>query len=516
MRGRSFRKAGVLLFVLLLAVVVGCQSIGGLNLNDMLIKQLDVNEQEQSQSFELELEFNDELLAKEDPEITSLLKAIQKLSLNITHSKVDDKGNQWVTGVLKLSKGDIPFTLHSDGKAIRFDVEGAKRPFVVELPDMGSMLFGSMGSEGDPQQQIMESVRQLIKNVASYFVNGLPNPPVITVDQVSSPVNGVSTKLTKVHAEIDGEQLGELIPVYLDNLVKDKEGFRGALRGMVQWVMELPPEMKRLFGGSELFEEDVDIDAIVEEGVNELFPILEEAQKELADIRNEEDWKKAFNKGINAKADLFVDDSLHLRKFQAELNIAPEIFADEEIPIKNIKILSSGEMWNVNGDVDVPAVQVPINALKLDGLNDMQAFQFVRVFEEDSVLYGILKNDFKIDDQSFELSDEWGIPFFVDSEGVAYVPIRATMDEFGVRLNVPSAKGEIRFYDQATEQSFLLRRGSAKAAVNGEAITLKHKIVTDGPIAYASAEDLFGLLRAEYKVTELDNGESILEVTRDL
>lgn len=105
MRGRSFKKAGALLFVLLLAVVVGCQSIGGLNLNEMLIKQLDVKEQEQSQSFQLELEFNDELLAKEDQEITSLLKAIQKLSLNITHSKVDDKGNQWVTGVLRLSKG---------------------------------------------------------------------------------------------------------------------------------------------------------------------------------------------------------------------------------------------------------------------------------------------------------------------------------------------------------------------------------------------------------------------------
>lgn len=386
----------------------------------------------------------------------------------------------------------------------------------MELPEFGSLFGTGTGLGEEPQRQIMEAGRELFKNVAAYFVNGLPNPPVITVDRVTSPVNGVSTNLMKIHAEINGEQLGELIPVYLDNLVKDKEGFRNTLRGIVQWAMELPPELKELFGAEELLAENFDIDTVVEEGVNELFPLLEDAQDELAEARKDEEWKEVFDKGITAKADLFVDDSLHLRKSQVEINIAPAIFAKEEFPITNIKILSSGEMWNVNGDVDVPAVQVPINALKLDGLDDMQAFQFVRVFEEDSVLYGILKNDFKIDDQSFELSDEWGIPFFVDSEGVAYVPIRATMDEFGVRLNVPSAKGEIRFYDQATEQSFLLRRGSAKAVVNGEAITLKHKIVTDGPIAYASAEDLLGLLRAEYKVTELESGESILEVTRDL
>nr|WP_255807686.1 stalk domain-containing protein [Cohnella mopanensis] len=146
----------------------------------------------------------------------------------------------------------------------------------------------------------------------------------------------------------------------------------------------------------------------------------------------------------------------------------------------------------------------------------MEAFQFVRLFEEDSVIYGLLKNDFKIDDQSFELSDEWGIPFFIDSDNVAYVPIRSTMEEFGVHLNVPEAKGQIRFYDQATEQSFVFQLGSLKATVNGQAIKLKHKIVTDGPFAYVSADDLFGLLGAKYKITHKEDGESVMEVTRDL
>jgi hypothetical protein len=458
-------------------------------------------------------------LSEEDAELTEFLNAIKKVSLNITHSKLDDKGNQWMTGVFSFGKGDIPFTLHADKKAFRFDIGGAKRPFVVDLSSLGTT-FGigaAFGNDsGELEQAITESVRQLIKNVGAYFVKGLPNPPVISVDRVTSPVHGVPTNLTKVHAELNGEQLGELIPVYLDNLIEDKEGLRTVLQGLLQWMTELPPELKEAFGGEELFEEEFNSETAVDEALNEIFPLLEEAKEELAEARKEDEWKEIFDKGITAKADLFVDDSLHLRKSSVDIHIAPMAFSDEESPVKSIRIRSVNEMWNVNGNVEVPPVRVPMNALTIDKLAGLEPFQLVRLFEEDSVLYGILKNDFKADDQAFELSNEWGIPFFVDSEGVAFVPVRATVEEFGGRLIVPSAKGEIRVYDVATEQVIVLQRESAKATVNGEPITLEHAIFADGPITYVSADDLFGLLGAEYKVTEIEEGELILEVTRDL
>ncbi|TFE24255.1 stalk domain-containing protein [Cohnella luojiensis] len=511
MAKKSSKKFGILLCALILAVIVGCQSVGGLNLNDMILKQIDVSQQEQSQLFELEIEFNEELISREEPEIASMVKEFSKISLNIAHAKMDEQGNQWINGVFGFGKGDIPFTLHSDSKTVRFDIDGSKRPLIIELPDTDPALEQS-------QQAMAETIRQLAQKVAAYFVRGLPNPPVLSVDRVSSSVHGVLTNLTKVHAELNGEQLGDLIPVYLENLMNDKEGLRTTLREVFQWAQELPPEVLSVFGegADAVLEEDADIDAVVEEAFAELIPVLEEAQAEIAKAREEEEWGEIFDKGVTMAADLYVDDSLHLRKSFVELIIAPAFFTAEDSPVRSIKIRSSGEMWNVNGDVVVPQVEVPGNALTVEEAEGLQGYQALRLFEPSSVLYNVLKNDFKIDDQSFVLSDEWGIPFYVDSDGTAYVPIRATMKEFGVKLQVPAAKGQIRFYDQATEQAVIFQTGSAKANVNGKSVTLEHKVVNDGHFVYVSADDLFGILHAEYSVSDNESGERIMEVARDL
>jgi hypothetical protein len=519
---RSVKKLGVLLCAVLLAIIVGCQSVGGLNLNEMILKQIDVTQQEQSQLLELEIEFNEDLLAKEEPKMVEMIHAFKKVSLNIMNSKMDDNGNQWMTGTFTFGKGTIPFTFHSDSKAIKVEIGGAQRPLIIELDAsmetaLQSLLPGvGVNLQGDVQQVIMKSVRQLARNVASYFVNSLPNPPVLSVDRVNEPVNGLATNLTKVHTELNGEQLGELISVYLDHLVEDKEGFRTMLRSVVQWAMDLPPELQDVFGEAEMFEQDFDVDAFVEEGMDELFPMLEEAQQELAQSSEDSVWKEVFDKGITMAADIFVDDSLHLRKSAIELNIAPAAFALSDSPVRSIKLRSSGEMWNVNGDVVVPAVDIPRNAVKVEDLFEMPPFQMLRLLDKSSVLYGILKNDLAVDDQSFELSTEWGIPFTVDDKGDTYVPIRATMKEFGVRLSPHTDYGQIRFYDQSTEQAFVFQVNSNKATVNDQVVTLAHKVVNDGHYVYVSADDLFGLLHAEYKVTESENGEMIMKVTRDL
>jgi hypothetical protein len=521
-RRRSVKKLGILLCTVLLAIIIGCQAVGGFSLNEMILKQIDVTQQEQSQKLELEVEFNEDLLSEEEPKVVEMIHAFKKVSLNITESKMDGNGHQWMTGKFTFGKGTIPFTFHSDSKAIKVEIGGASRPLVLELDasmntSLQSLLPGmGMDLHGDVQQVIMKSIRQLAHNVASYFVNGLPNPPVVSVDRVYEPVNGLTTSLTKVHAELNGEQLGELLSVYLDNLVKDKEGFRTMLRSVVQWAMDLPPELQETFGGAEMFDQDFDMEKFVEEGVNQLFPMLEEAQQELKHSKEDADFKEVFDKGITMVADLYVDDSLHLRKSAVELNIAPAAFALSDSPVRSIKIRSSGEMWNVNGDVVVPPVVIPQNAIKAEDLVKMQPYQMLRLLDKSSVLYGVLKNDLGVDDQSFELSTEWGIPFKVDEKGVAYVPVRATMNDFGVRLSPHTAKGQIIFTDLATDQTFVFQVGSNKALVNEQSVTLDHKVLNDGHFVYVSADDLLGLLHAEYKVTKTEYGESIMKVTRDL
>lgn len=514
-----FKKIALLACVLLLAFIMGCEPVGGMNVNEMILKQLDVSKKEQSQLIELEIDFSDRLTSDEDAEIAKVVKWFERSSLQITLSKFDDLGNVWIEGVLSFAKGSIPFKLHADSKAVRFDIDGVSRPLIIEthyLTDFPLPIVSPESLNENSQREVLVSVRQLVRKVAEYFVKALPNPPVIRAERVSDSINGVPTSLTKLHAELNGEQLGELLLVYLDRLVQDKEGFRHMLREIVLWRMELPPDIQDIFGGAEAFEEEMHVDEIVDDGMATLWPWLESLQKEAVEHHGSEDWKEIFDKGITFSVNLYVDDSLYLRKSAMELKIAPAAFAQYDSPFRQITIRSSGEMWNINGDVQVPAVEVPTNALTEQQMDKMQPFQFLKIIDKSSVIYDILKNELQVDDQSFSLSSEWGVPFYKDKKGVAYVPVRATMREFGVSLQTPARKGEIRFYDEATAQNFVLLIGSKKAFVNGKTTMLTHKVVTDQQFAYVAADDLFRLLRAEYKVSKQYDGELRMKVTRDL
>jgi hypothetical protein len=518
----SVKKLGFTLCTMLLVIIVGCQSVGGLNLNEMLLKQIDVTQQEQSQLLEIEVELNEQLLSEDESEFTELMKIIEKLSLNIKHSKLDDKGNFWMTGEFSFYKGVIPFTVQTDSKAVRIDLEGASRPLIIEMDSLGASSLSelipgldmSVGSED--QQVLMDSVRKLIRNVGSYFVKGLPNPSTLSVSRMMEPINGVTISLNKVHAELNGEQLGELVSVYLDNLISDEEGFRAMLAHVVQWIVELPPELQALFGDAEIFEEGFDANAFVEEGVAELFPLLVEAKEELAAARKGEEWNEIFDKGITMVADVYVDDSLHVRKSVMELVIAPAAFLKEDSPVRKITIRSSGEMWSVNGDVEIPALEIPLNGLNVEQLDRLKPYQIVSLFDESSVIYDILKNDFKLDDQVFYLSSEWGVPFFIDDHEEIFVPVRSTMVNFDVETTFNFNTEEIQFYDDATRQGIRLQVGSSTAYVNGKEVPLVHKVLYDGHFVYVSADDLFGLLRAEYEIIDTGYDELEMVVTRDL
>ncbi|MFB9273476.1 hypothetical protein [Cohnella cellulosilytica] len=521
MNKKATKRFGWLVCALLLAFIVGCEPVGGLNLNDMLTKQLDVTHQEQSLTLELKVDVNEELLALEDEETTRGVDLFRSVKVEIAQAKTDEKGSQWLTGTLTTSKGSLPFTLHSDSRTIRIDVEGAKRPFVLSLAELEETLGAGFGSTGELQQALAESVRGLVKSVAGYFVQGLPNPPSITVDRTNETIHGETVGLSKVHAELDGEQLGQLIPVYLENLIGDIDGMTEVVANVLRWISELPPELKEIFGADEIVGPETDIDLFAESLVETaLYPGLLEIKEDLDSFRESEEWAAIFDKGIKLKTDLYVDESLYVRKSNFEAIIVPAAFAEETSPVRSVTISASGENWNVNGAVDIPAVEVPRNALTIQELDSFDPYRVVGLFETDSVLYDLLKNDFQIDDQSFQLSSEWGIPFYLDEEGTAFVPLRETLGEFNIRpsLEIPAdGQLEIRFYDRPTGKSIVFRKDSDQATVNGEAVKLTHPLVNDMNITYVAADDLFGLLGAEYSVVDLEEyGEMIMQVARDL
>ncbi|MBB6670921.1 hypothetical protein [Cohnella nanjingensis] len=516
MKKKRMRRIGGVIAALLLTVLVGCQAVGGLNLNDMIVNQLDVKSSEGRGTIEVAFDWDDEGLAAAGEEAKQKIEWFRKITLQIDEMKSDEQKGIYLNGAISFGKGSIPFVLQADKEKMLLRVSGAERPLVLDMaatggqiPGLGDLGFGDAGKE----QAMQEAVKQLVRQAASYLVGHLPNPPVVQVEAASQPINGVQTELTKVHAELNGKELGELVPAFLGSLSQDEEGLRGLVQTVVQWVKDLPPDVKLALG---MTDDALPTEADIDEGVQGLLGFLKEARDEVDQAKQDPSWTTAFDDGISLKTDLYVDKSLHVRKSDTELQVAPAAFAESGIPLKGITIRSSQESWNVNGEVALGPVQVPADAITVEQLAAMKPYQLVKQFSVNSVVYGLLKNDLKIDDQSFTLSDEWGVPFATDEDGGVYVPLRETLHQMDISLSYDPVSKKLRFYDEPTMQDATLKVGSANVTVNGTDRAWTYPLVSLDGVVYAYADDLLGLLHAEYKLQEGVYGEQELLITRDL
>ncbi|SFA95511.1 Copper amine oxidase N-terminal domain-containing protein [Cohnella sp. OV330] len=512
------RGLGMALVALLIIVLVGCQAVGGVNLNEMLTKQLDVRSSAGSGSLEVQLNWDEEAIAAEDEETQRLIKLFSRIKLQLDQVRSDEKGNMNASGSLSLNDRTIPFALQIDPTTAVLTVEGAKRPLVLDAAELqagaipGEDLFPGIG---DMTSQVAEqAVRDAVKQVASFVVGHLPNPPKIQAEAVQVPINGTPTDLMKVHAELNGKELGELIPVFLDSVLSDGQGVKSLIEKLAAWVSDLPQDLKDAIG---IVPEDTDwtpeelTDAAqtVMDGVKELRDEYEEAS-------SEEDWQQAFNEALTFKGDFYADKSLHVRKSDVEIALDASLFGEEDIPLKSLVIRTSQEAWNINEDQGLGEVKVPANAMDVEELAAMKPRKLLGQLSANSAVYGLLKNDLQIDDQSFTLSSEWGVPFASDDDGNLYLPVKETMREFGNPIAFDAARKQIRFYDEPTIQEFVLTLGSDQALVNGETVQLQSPVARLGGVSYMSADDLLGMLHATYTLTDGYDGEQLLEVKRDL
>lgn len=512
------RGLGMALIALLIVALVGCQAVGGVNLNEMLTKQLDVRSSAGSGSVEVELNWDEEAIAAEDEETQRMIKLFSRIKLQLDQVRSDEKGNMNASGSLSLNDRSIPFALQLDQTTAVLTVEGAKRPLVLDAEELQA---GAIPGEdmipglGEMTSQIAEqAVRDALKQVASFVVGHLPNPPKIQAEAVQVPINGTPTDLMKVHAELNGKELGELIPVFLDSVLSDGQGVKSLIEKLAAWASDLPQDLKDALG---IVPEDTDwtpeelTDAAqsVMDGVKELRDDYEEASAE-------EDWQQAFNEGLTFKGDFYADKSLHIRKSDVEIAIDASLFGGEGIPLKSLVVRTSQEAWNINEDQGLGEVQVPAGAMDVEELAAMKPRKLLNQLSVDSSVYGLLKNDLQIDDQYFTLSSDWGVPFATDDDGNVYVPIKETMRELGNPITFDAARKQIRFYDEPTIQEFVLTLGSDQALVNGEKVQLQSPVARLGGVSYMSADDLLGLLHATYSLTDGYDGEQWLEVKRDL
>lgn len=473
MRKMKSRAKWFVPFLALLLVLAGCQSIGGFDVNKALLGDLDVKSGEYSTKLSLQAVPPAEGLSQADQQIVDL---INSFSLDVSHLKLQDNGNISAQGTVVYKKLSVPFTFFMDKKAIVFNVQGAKKPYYLPIDSYEEQL----GVSGiDP-----EKAQDLSKLITEFVVKNLPNPGVISVANVSEAVYGETMNLTKLHAEVTGDELPALLKSFLKSISKDTEGFTKMISGLYDYLYPV-------FKAAGLDEEDftgLGIGPIPLDDKEGVVTVLHDAAKLAVDslllvydkqvakmYEYEPELKTTLSKDTKLQMDLYVDSSFHLRKQVTNLTVAlPQV---DGIPFKSISLKSESQAWNVGGKVTADPISTE-GALNTSELN-LTPGETLRNFEPGSDAYRLLKDEFGITKKSLSIGpdDDYYYPVVINN--TTYVPLRYLAEDLDAKIKWDGPTRSITVIDDLKGDELVFKIGSAQAKLNGQTINLGKAVFID-------------------------------------
>ncbi|TYP71349.1 copper amine oxidase N-terminal domain-containing protein [Paenibacillus methanolicus] len=494
-----------------MVIVAGCQAVGGVDLNQMLKQSLKVDSYEGTESVEIKLVPSDsEDVSEEDAEIARMLSSTK---LELTSVKMKDAENGSVKGNLEFNGKSIGFEASIDEKQAVIALEGAKQPFVLDLS-----VLSEATAETD---SITAAAEKLVDTVSGFVIDHLPNPSSISATPASVTIGGETVNAMHVVAEIDGEQLFGWINSFLDALMADKAGLTAVTTELIKLFEEQAGALEELGGAEELFGTTVEetSEADIEEAVTEMLDGLKEAKDELAKAKTEdvEAFNAIFNKNNKAKFGLYVDTKLNIRKSEFEATIDFGAAAEEEgVPFTGITVKAVSEKSKVNETVVPDAVQAGDDALAFEELVELQGYEALELFNKESDLYSLLRNDLHITRQEVYLMPDYDVygPI-VTASGITLIPLRDTARQLGATIKSDAKGKKIELKDGATGTKLALTVGSSWASVNGKNVKWSYPTTSINGATYVPARDFVKALQGTlYWETESDD-YSYLVITRE-
>ncbi|MFB9327610.1 copper amine oxidase N-terminal domain-containing protein [Paenibacillus aurantiacus] len=494
-----------------MVIVAGCQAVGGVDLNQMLKQSLKVDSYEGTESVEIKLvpsESKD--VSKEDAEIARMLA---NTKLQLTSVKLKDAEHGSVKGSLEFNGKRIGFEASIDEKQAVIALEGAKQPFVLDMSDLNEASAET--------ESITAAAEKLVDTVSGFVIDHLPNPSSISAEPASVTIGGETVNAMHVVAEIDGEQLFGWLNSFIDALVADKAGLTAVTTELVKLFEEQAGTLEELGGAEELFGTTVEetSDQDIEEAVASMIDGLKEAKDGLAKAKTEdpESFNAIFNKNNKAKFGLYVDTKLNIRKSEFEALIDFGAAAEEEgVPFTGISIKAVSEKTKVNETVVPDAVQAGDDAIAFEQVAELQGYEALELFEKESDLYALLRNDLHITRQEVYLMPDYDLygPI-VTASGITLIPLRDTAQQLGATIKSDAKGKKIELKDGATGTKLSLTVGSSWASVNGKNVKWSYPTTVINGATYVPARDFVKALQGTlYWETESDD-YSYLVVTRE-
>ncbi|MCM3785391.1 copper amine oxidase N-terminal domain-containing protein [Neobacillus mesonae] len=449
----------------MLVILTGCQSVGGFDVNSAILGSKDKLYQPMESRNTMTLEVTPSAdVSAEDKEMIDLLNSI---SVHIDSAKAEDMDKASVKGSVHYLDNAIPFLLSVDEVGVALDIEGADKPIYISLAEE---------AEIPEMEEYYEQVEDVTWNLMSFLVKHLPNPETISVAKTQETVNGEQLDLTRLHVEISGTEIVELVRPFLTSIAEDEEGLKQLIGDLYDAVsvmfVAIEAEDETLEGAADfLSPESKDTSVAMIHGAitGYLDQFLADYDQEVENLFNETpELKTVFGDDTNLKVDYYFDSELNARKTNTELAIA--IPASEDLPITEIKVVSSSEVWNHGSEVKADTVDTSNGVLDVL-YGEATTGEILRNFEGVEPVYELLLSSGMTSVYTYlDPEDEYyGV---VNNNGTGFVALRNFAAQFEADVKWTKGSNEIVVIDDITLAQSTYTLGSTKAIVNGEAVTL--------------------------------------------
>ncbi|WP_409305519.1 hypothetical protein [Peribacillus sp. SCS-155] len=340
------------LFLVLIASILlmtACDSIKGVNLNQMILNNSKIKSAQSYTVFSLDLSYKKSKI--KDNDYLKVLNLLDNMKFHV-QTKMQNPDTFSMGGFVQLKQGKIPFQLYADKKQMVLLVDQASK--AIRLP------VQSEGAGNDFVQNIQSTLVPAI-------VADLPNPKHINAQtNVTYKVHGDTVKGHKIHAEVYANEVPGLFLKFLDNVSKDEKS--------IKQLAVILTEINKMSGD----------DTVV--SMNELKQIIKQFRNEFNQSLPEMKKSGMFDKRNFLKTDILVDKNFNQRKSYTEIKL--QKLPDDAAGLDGITIRVTQEVWNINKKV----AALKINRTKFLS-PDASEDEFLSTLDKKhSVLYRVLKS----------------------------------------------------------------------------------------------------------------------------
>lgn len=457
--------------VLLLVMLTGCQAVGGLDVNKALTNSMNPSSSESKQKISLELVPAANISA-EDQKTIDLLNS---LSITIDEGKLQDKETASMKGSIGFKGQELPYQLSIDKQGMTILLDGAKQPLYISLDD----------EAGYPDMSPYErNIQGFSEKTVEFVIKHAPNPSKLAVKQVQDKVNGEALSLTKLHVEVDGEELLSMVKPFLTEVVKDEAGLKELIEAFYDAFYPVFTSMEEegydVGTSLPIDSKGAAVGAIHGELMESLNEFLNNYDASLSEMLKETpELTTVLGKNSTLNMDFYFDSKQNVRKQNMDLTIAiPE---GEGIPIQAVKLHTESEMWNIGAAIAIDKIDTSAGVIDVtDG--DITPGQMLRNFEVSSLAYKTLKNDLKITEKNIWMDPETEYYGIISDKNVSFVPLRYLSEELDAEVKWTKGSKQIVIIDDLNGREIVLTVGSDQATIGGQAVTLPQPVFvhTDG------------------------------------